>query len=78
MGLVYQLAMDRSEIDEGDFTETELDILDMLAEGRCTPAYIAHELGVTQEYVRGRLGELKRLDLVEKVHHGLYELSDSQ
>lgn len=76
MGSMYELVMDRSEIDEDDFTDTELAILDMLADGRCTPAYIAHELDVTQEYVRGRLGELKRLELVKKVHHGLYELSE--
>jgi Mn-dependent DtxR family transcriptional regulator len=73
---LYALRMERSEIDESEFTETELGILDMLAEGRCTPAYIAEELDVSAEYVRGRLGDLKRLGLVEKVHRGLYELAD--
>lgn len=76
MDSLYALTMDRSEIDESEFTETELAILDMLEDGRCTPAYIADELDVTKEYVRGRLGDLKRLGLVEKVHRGLYELSD--
>lgn len=76
MGSAYALTMDRSEIDEADYTETELRILDMLAEGRCTPAYIASELDVTKEYVRNRLGDLTRLGLVEKVHRGLYELSE--
>lgn len=72
---VYALVMDRSEIDESDFTDTELGILDMLEEGRCTPAYIAEELEVSQEYVRDRLRDLKRLGLVEQVHRGLYELA---
>lgn len=72
---VYALVMDRSEIDESDFTDTELGILDMLEEGRCTPAYIAEELDVSQEYVRDRLRDLKRLGLVEQVHRGLYELA---
>lgn len=76
MDSMYVLQMDRSEIDEDEFTETELAILDMLEGGRCTPAYIASELDVTQEYVRGRISDLKRLSLVKKVHHGLYELSE--
>jgi len=77
MATMYELAMDRSDIDESEFTETELGILDMLSEGRCTPAYIAEELDVSQEYVRDRLRDLKRLRLVEQVHRGLYELSAS-
>lgn len=76
METVYALTMDRSELDEDEFTETEIGILDMLEDGRCTPAFIAETLDVSQEYVRGRLGELKRLGLVEQVHRGLYELND--
>lgn len=76
MDRLYALAMDRSEIDEEDFTDTELGILDMLDEGRCTPAYIADELDKSQEYIRGRLSDLERLSLVKKVHRGLYALSE--
>lgn len=54
-----------------------LEILDMLEEGRCTPSYLADELDVSQEYVRDRLGDLKRLGLIEKVHRGLYEISEN-
>lgn len=72
----YELIMDRSEIDEEEFTETEIGILDMLEDGRCTPSYLADELDVSQEYVRDRLGDLKRLGLIEKVHRGLYEISE--
>lgn len=77
MATMCELSMDRSDIDESEFTETELGILDMLSQGRCTPAYIADELDVSQEYVRDRLRDLKRLRLVEQVHRGLYELSPS-
>lgn len=78
MDSLYALAMRRSEIDEEDFTDTELGILDMLADGRCTPAYIAEELGTSQEYIRDRLSDLTRLGLVEKVHRGLYELNEGE
>lgn len=77
MDTMYELSMNRSDIDESEFTETELGILDMLSRGRCTPAYIADELDVSQEYVRDRISDLNRLGLVEKVHRGLYELSPS-
>lgn len=73
----YQLVMDRSDIDEDEFTEAELAILDMLEEGRCTPSYIADQVDVTPEYVRDRLRDLKRLGLVKKVHRGLYEKAES-
>lgn len=69
--------MDRSEIDEEEFTETELAILDLLSEGRCTPAYLSDELDVSQPYVRERLRELKRLGLVDTVYRGLYELAEN-
>lgn len=73
---LFRVVMDRSEIDESEYTDTELAILDMLEKGRCTPAFIADELDVTQEYVRSRLGDLKRLGLVEQVYRGLYKISD--
>lgn len=75
MQSTYELAMDRSEIDEDEFTDAELRIIDKLAEGRATPGYLAEELDLTPEYVRGRLKELTRLKLVQKVHRGLYELN---
>lgn len=78
METMYALRMERSEIDEGEFTETELAILDLLEEGRGTPAYIADELDVTQEYVRSRLSDLKRLGLVRQVYRGLYELEEAE
>ena len=76
MGGLYQLVMDRSEIDEDEFSDTELAILDKLTEGRCTPSYIASEIDKSAPYVRDRLRDLTRLGLVTKVHRGLYALAD--
>lgn len=64
------------DADTEDFTETELGMLRMLSEGRCTPAYMAEELGVRQEYVRSRLSDLCRLGCVKRIHRGLYALAD--
>jgi Mn-dependent DtxR family transcriptional regulator len=75
MGTKVHEAM-RDDLDQDEFTETELEILELLDDGRGTPSYLASEIDVTAEYVRGRLGELERLGLVEKVHRGLYELAD--
>lgn len=66
--------MDQSDIDDLDLTPTEEGIIEMLKEGRCTPSYLAEELDVTPEYVRGRLRDLYRLGAIEKVHRGLYEI----
>jgi len=74
----YQLAMKRSEIDEDDYSDTELAILDKLEEGRGTPGYIAEQIGKSQPYVRDRLKDLTRLGLVDKVHRGLYELAEKE
>lgn len=77
MAAVYGLTMGLDEIDKSDFTDTEIGILEMLEDGRCTPAYIAEELDVTKEYVRARLKDLERLGLIEKRHRGLYELAQT-
>lgn len=77
MSSLYKLTMDWSQIDKSDFTDAELRILHKLEEGRATPGYLAEELDLTPEYVRGRISDLTRLGLIEKVHHGLYELADN-
>lgn len=78
MDSLFALRMDRSEIDESEFSPTELAILDKLGEGRATPAYLAEELDREQPYIRNLLGDLVRLGLVGKVHRGLYELGDGE
>ena len=66
------------EVDSDEFTDTELGMLRMLSDGRCTPAYMADELDVRQEYVRGRLSDLRRLGHVKRVYRGLYELEEER
>lgn len=68
--------LDELDLDEEEFTETELGILRLLEEGRGTPAYIADELDKSPEYIRNRLKDLSRLGLVKKVYRGLYELDE--
>ncbi|WP_423743595.1 hypothetical protein V5735_11190 (plasmid) [Haladaptatus sp. SPP-AMP-3] len=60
--------------DDDQFRPTERGILNLLAEGRAIPAYLAQELDVTQEWVKNRLHELTRLGLVRRRYRGLYEL----
>lgn len=63
-------------LDPGDLNDTDEGILDMLAEGRCTPRYIAGELDLQQPYVNQRLKRLVEHDHVERIDRGLYELTD--
>ena len=51
-------------------------ILRLLLEGRCTPGYIADQIGEQQPWVSQRLSMLVDEEIVTKVHRGLYELAD--
>lgn len=62
--------------EDGEFTPTERGILNLLGEGRATPAYLAQEIDVTQAWAKARLSDLERLGLVGRVHRGLYELTE--
>ncbi|SIR55575.1 hypothetical protein SAMN05421858_2795 [Haladaptatus litoreus] len=64
--------------EDDEFTPSERGVLNLLSEGRAIPAYLAQELGVTQECVKDRLRDLTRLGLVRKVHRGLYELDTNR
>lgn len=57
-----------------DLNPTDNAALDMLAEGRCTPAYIASEKGYSRGNVKNRLDRLVEHGYVKRVHRGLYEL----
>ena len=61
---------------EIDLSPTDKAILEMLREGRCTPAYIAAERDYTRAHVRNRLQRLTELGHVTRLHKGLYELTD--
>lgn len=61
---------------EIDLSPTDRAILEMLREGRCTPAYIAAERDYTRAHVRNRLQRLTEHGHVTRLHKGLYELTD--
>jgi len=61
---------------EIDLSPTDKAILEMLREGRCTPAYIAAERDYTRAHVRNRLQRLTEHGHVTRLHKGLYELTD--
>lgn len=63
-------------LDPGELNPTDIQILDHLEEGRCTPSYIADETGYDKGSIRNRLRRLVEHDHVQKVHRGLYELLD--
>jgi len=61
-------------MEEIDLNPTDRAILEMLREGRCTPAYIAEAQDYSRQNVTNRLGRLEEHGYVEKLHPGLYEL----
>ena len=61
-------------LDPEDLNGTDEGILDMLAEGRCTPRYHAKKLDKQQPYISQRLKRLVEHGHVERVDRGLYEL----
>ena len=58
-----------------DLSPTDKAILEMLREGRCTPAYIAAEQSYSRQHVRNRLQRLTEHGYVTRLHKGLYELA---
>lgn len=61
---------------EKDFDDLHWEIIDILAEGRGTPSYLAERTGESRQLVSKRLRDLQMAGVVEKVHKGLYELSE--
>lgn len=58
-----------------DLSPTDRAILEMLREGRCSPAYIAAERDYSRQHVRNRLQRLTEHGYVTRLHKGLYELA---
>lgn len=58
-----------------ELNDADEKIIDVLTEGRNTPANIARRLNYTREYVANRLKRLVEHDVVEKPDRGLYELA---
>ena len=60
---------------EIDLSPTDRAILEMLREGRCTPAFIAAERDYSRAHVRNRLQRLTEHGHVTRLYKGLYELN---
>lgn len=61
---------------DDDLNETDRRALDLLAEGRVTPPYVAERLDKSREYASERLIRLREHGHVRRVAPGLYELVD--
>ena len=64
-------------LQQEDLNETDEGILRLLADGRCSPRYLAEELDRQQPYISQRLKRLVEHGHVRRVDRGLYELTDS-
>jgi len=54
-------------------SEIQKEILDVLEEGRATPGYIAEKTGYENSNIVNELKNLVELELVRRLHRGLYE-----
>jgi DNA-binding IclR family transcriptional regulator len=69
--------IDSTRMDDEELIQRDHKILDVLKEGRCTPAALADWSGLSQQTIHTRLNVLVAAGHVEKVHDsGLYELVD--
>lgn len=59
-----------------DLNEADEGIIEVLREGRNTPANIARRLDYSREYVSQRLKRLREHNMVNRPDRGLYELVD--
>jgi DNA-binding IclR family transcriptional regulator len=64
-------------VDSEELLPSDQQILDALADGRCTPAFLVDITGLSKPTIHSRLNVLVAADHVEKIHDsGLYELVD--
>ncbi|MFH5800216.1 hypothetical protein [Haladaptatus sp. CMAA 1911] len=72
---VTRLSVGRSlPVDENELTPAETGVLNLLGEGRCTPAYVGDELAIEADTARTILDRFRRDGFVVKPYRGLYEL----
>jgi DNA-binding IclR family transcriptional regulator len=63
--------------DPEELLPSDQQILDALADGRCTPAFLVEITGLSKPTIHSRLNVLVAAGHVEKIHtSGLYELVD--
>jgi predicted transcriptional regulator of viral defense system len=60
--------------DEEDLTPADEELLKLLAEGRITAPFAAHETEYSLQYIRDRLARFVDHGNVDKIYEGLYEL----
>lgn len=66
-----------NSMDAANLNASDHKILDVLNDGRCTPAALAEWAGLSEQTIHSRLNVLVAAGHVEKVHDsGLYELVD--
>lgn len=58
---------------DDDLSETDRQVLDVVAQGRVTPQFLADELGISRQYASGRLKRFREHGVVRKPAPGLYE-----
>lgn len=62
--------------DPEDLDNLHWRIIEELREGRCTPSYLAEKIGESRQLISQRLRDLVMAGYVEKIHTGLYELTE--
>lgn len=67
------MSIETTHMDAADLREVDEGILDELREGRANAPLLAERLGYSQQYLRERLGHLKRDGHIRALGHGLYE-----
>lgn len=75
--MVQQL-IDRTDgVSAPDINQSQWSLLKLMdEEGRITPGYAGEEMDVSSSYVSKVLSDLEEMELVRKLHHGLYEIAD--
>lgn len=69
--LTYNRMVEPEELDE-----LHQKIIGELRQGRCTPSYLSEKTDESRQLVSQRLRDLVMAGYVEKIHTGLYELSE--
>ena len=66
--------METMTLTDDDLSETDRDVLAVLADGRVTPHFLGEQVGITREYASQKLNRFIEHDVVVKRAPGLYEL----
>jgi hypothetical protein len=70
------ISLDSDDPSTDSMRDVDAKILKLLREGRVTTSYAANRVGYSLAYTRDRLNRLCDHGHAEKIHSGLYELTD--